>query len=184
MWPIPIRRRTKSHISAPGFSNQVRSGITLTVGAVQVLNIALQVGAVTQTVEVTTEAPTVQLSSSAITAEVNEATVQELPLNGRDWTSLATLQPGVTGLGSVQEAFTGNNRVKLRLRDAINDCRFPTVSKQFSHRRDYRKRLPQYRSRKCSRLGCWCGCDPGILSYFHEYPRGSMGGPPAASSTR
>src|ERR1700692_2247479 len=81
--------------SAPGFSTQVRSGITLTVGAEQVLNIAMQVGAVSQQVQVTTEAPLVQLSSSSLSAELDAVTVRELPLNGRDWTQLATLQPGV-----------------------------------------------------------------------------------------
>src|SRR6202790_4979112 len=54
--------------AAPGFSSEVRTGITLTVGAQQVLNFTLQVGQVTQTVEVAAEAPTVQLASSAISA--------------------------------------------------------------------------------------------------------------------
>src|SRR5437879_7239742 len=46
-------------------------------------------------VEVTTEAPAVQLASSDISAVVNATTVRELPLNGRSWTDLAALQPGV-----------------------------------------------------------------------------------------
>src|SRR5258706_8369089 len=49
-------------VAAPGFSTAVQKGITLTVGAQQALNIALQVGQVSQTVEVTTEAPTVELT--------------------------------------------------------------------------------------------------------------------------
>jgi len=43
----------------------------------------MQVGQMTQTVEVTTEAPTVELTSSTLSAQVNAATVRELPLNGR-----------------------------------------------------------------------------------------------------
>jgi len=88
--------------SAAGFNTQVRSGVTLTVGAQQVLNLTLQVGAVTQQVVVTSEAPTVQLESSALSSVVDSNTVRELPLNGRDWTQLATLQPGVTSMASLQ----------------------------------------------------------------------------------
>lgn len=82
-------------VSAPGFSIQVQKGITLTVGAQQLLDITMTVGQVSQTVEVTTEAPQVELVSSSISGIVNQTTVVELPLNGRDWTSLATLQPAV-----------------------------------------------------------------------------------------
>ncbi len=86
--------------SAAGFSTQVQSGVTLTVGAQQALNFSMKVGQVSEKVMVTAEAPQVELTSSAITAEVNETTVRELPLNGRDWSSLAVLEPGVIGIRS------------------------------------------------------------------------------------
>jgi Carboxypeptidase regulatory-like domain/TonB dependent receptor-like, beta-barrel len=86
--------------TAQGFTTQVATGITLTVGAQQTLNIPMQVGQVTQQVTVTGEAAAVQLASSSISAEVNSTTVRELPLNGRDWTSLAVLEPGVIGIRS------------------------------------------------------------------------------------
>ncbi len=91
--------------SATGFATLVRTGITLTVGAQQVLNLTLQVGTVSQQIEVVGEAPTVELASSSITAEVNSVTVRELPLNGRSWTDLATLQPGVNAI-QTQVSFT------------------------------------------------------------------------------
>jgi outer membrane receptor protein involved in Fe transport len=78
-----------------GFRTAVQKGITLTVGAQQVLDISMQVGETSQTVEVTTEAPTVELTSSTLSAQVNATTVRELPLNGRSWTDLTNLQPGV-----------------------------------------------------------------------------------------
>jgi hypothetical protein len=81
--------------SAAGFATQVQSGVVLTVGAQQVLMISLRVGEVSQTVNVTGEAPTVELASSDISGNVNSATVVELPLNGRDWTLLAILDPSV-----------------------------------------------------------------------------------------
>jgi hypothetical protein len=82
-------------VTAMGFSTAVQKGITLTVGAQQELDFTMQVGQMTQTVEITTEAPTVELTSSELSATVNATTVRELPLNGRSWTDLANLQPGV-----------------------------------------------------------------------------------------
>ena len=92
-------------VNATGFATEVRSGITLAVGAQQVLDIALRVGQMSTEVQVVGEAPTVELSSSEISGEVNSATVRELPLNGRSWTDLATLQPGVSQINT-QPSFT------------------------------------------------------------------------------
>jgi hypothetical protein len=88
--------------TAPGFSTKIQSGITLTVGAQQVLNIVMEVGQISQKVEVTGEAPAVQLASSDISGVVSQDAVVDLPLNGRDWTSLAVLQPGVNSVSSIQ----------------------------------------------------------------------------------
>src|ERR1700730_8159768 len=85
-------------VTAPGFSTEVRSGITLTVGAQQVLNITTKIGQVSEKVQVTGEASAVQLATSVISGVVSQTAVVELPLNGRDWTQLATLQPGVTSV--------------------------------------------------------------------------------------
>jgi hypothetical protein len=83
--------------NAPGFSTAVTK-VTLTVGAKQEVNLVLKVGQVTQIVEVTGAAPTVETTNSTLSAEVDSTTVRELPLNGRDWASLAQLQPGVAGV--------------------------------------------------------------------------------------
>jgi hypothetical protein len=91
--------------SAQGFSSEVKTGVTLTVGEQQVMDFTLQVGQTSQTVVVTTEAPNVELASSSISATVNSTTVRELPLNGRSWTDLAALQPGVSAVGQIQTDF-------------------------------------------------------------------------------
>src|SRR6266550_382080 len=95
--------------SAPGFTTGVNSGVTLTVGAQQVLNASLRVGQISQEVTVTTEAPTVQLASSSLSAVVEAPTIVGLPLNGRSWTDLANLQPGVAGV-ETQVAFGDSGR--------------------------------------------------------------------------
>jgi carboxypeptidase family protein/TonB-dependent receptor-like protein len=82
-------------ISAKGFNTEIKTRVVLTVGMQQVFDLGLQVGKASQTVEVTTEAPAVQVTTSDISATVNATTVRELPLNGRSWTDLAALQPGV-----------------------------------------------------------------------------------------
>ena len=92
-------------VTATGFAVEIRSGITLNVGAQQVLDIDLRVGQMSQQVQVTGEASTVELASSEISAQVTSNTVRELPLNGRSWTDLATLQPGVTQINT-QPSFT------------------------------------------------------------------------------
>ena len=84
--------------SASGFSNAKQSDLTLSVGAQQVLNLPLKIGEASQTVQVTEAASLVQTSSSTLSAEVESTTVRELPLNGRDWASLATLSPGVNAI--------------------------------------------------------------------------------------
>ena len=96
--------------SAAGFKTQVRTGIALNVGTEEVVDLAMLVGAFTETVEVTTEAPEIQLSTSDISAVVNATTVRELPLNGRSWTDLATLQPGVNAIQTQPTFAAGTDR--------------------------------------------------------------------------
>jgi hypothetical protein len=81
-------------VTAAGFNTAV-TAVTLAVGAQQTLNVPMKVGETSQTVQVTEAAPQIDLTSSTLTGQVESQTVQDLPLNGRDWTSLATLHPGV-----------------------------------------------------------------------------------------
>jgi len=91
--------------SAAGFGTRV-ARLTLDVGADMVLNLSMAVGATTQSVEIKDTAPLVELGSSALTDVVGAAAVRDLPLNGRSWTDLALLQPGVAAV-ETQIPFTG-----------------------------------------------------------------------------
>ena len=97
-------------VSASGFSTRVQNGITLTVGGNQVLNPTLQVGRVSSLVTVTSAAPTVQLNSSVISNVVNSTRVRALPLNGRSWTDLALLSPGVDAVTALVPFNAGSAR--------------------------------------------------------------------------
>jgi hypothetical protein len=93
--------------SAPSFSKTVEKDVTLTVGSERALNLTLKVGAVNSVIQVTGTPPLVETSSSTLSATVGQKTIVDLPLNGRDWTLLATLQPGVIAVRA--QATTGNS---------------------------------------------------------------------------
>ena len=97
-------------VSATGFNTEIKKGITINVGSQPVFSLVLQIGTVANSVEVTTEAPAVQLTSSDISATVTANTVRELPLNGRSWTDLAALQPGVSTIQTQPSFATGADR--------------------------------------------------------------------------
>ena len=80
--------------SLPGFTPAVRSGIQLAVGQQASLNLTLKVGA-TEIVIVAGTPALVDTKSSSLSALVDEKTIEELPLNGRNFIELALLQPGV-----------------------------------------------------------------------------------------
>lgn len=82
-------------VTANGFESQSQ-GVSLDVSQVQAINFKLSPGAVTTSVTVTDAAPLVDTSTSSAGEVVQGRQVTELPLNGRNFTSLALLTPGVT----------------------------------------------------------------------------------------
>jgi hypothetical protein len=100
-------------VSATGFQTEIRNGITLTVGQEAVLDISLTVGSVSQTVQVTEEAPLVEVTSATISYLVNETQVRDLPLNGRDYVQLATLEPNVIPSTNYQKGTSSGNGTNL-----------------------------------------------------------------------
>jgi len=78
-----------------GFKQTVRSGITLDVDQRAMVNLVLQVGEVTESIQVVGEAPLVELGSATVGSVVENRRIQELPLNGRNAMALAMLTPGV-----------------------------------------------------------------------------------------
>src|SRR5216117_4356888 len=79
-----------------GFRTAVRMGIQLTVAAEVVVNLTLSVGVVSEQVNVTGEAPLVEITSATLSGLVDDKKIRDLPLNGRSFEQLAFLQPGVT----------------------------------------------------------------------------------------
>ncbi len=97
-------------VSVPGFSEGTINNVQLNVGAEPEINFSLKVGVVGTTIEVTSAQATVDLISSTTMPVVDQRTIVELPLNGRDWTSLANLQPGVAAVRTQPAVAVSNQR--------------------------------------------------------------------------
>ena len=81
----------------------VRSGVVLTVNQNLRVDLALQLGQVTQAVTITGEAPLVDTRSGAISGLVDDRRVVDLPLNGRDVITLASTIPGIVSVNAPQQ---------------------------------------------------------------------------------
>lgn len=97
-------------VAANGFSSLVVSDVTLDVGEQQSVNFSLKVGSATEKIEVTSAAPELDLVSAVTMPVVNQKTIVELPLNGRDWAALANLQPGVSAVRTQSVVAVSNQR--------------------------------------------------------------------------
>src|SRR5438309_2126408 len=84
----------------PGFKQVVRSGINLVVGQEAVVDLTLEVGANAEQVTVTEEAPLVNTTTSSTSGVITEQQVKDLPLNGRSFDQLITLNVGVSNATS------------------------------------------------------------------------------------
>ena len=119
--PNLLPGKYEATVSAQGFSRVVQKDITLTVGAQQALNVSLKPGQVNELIEVTGATPDVQTTTSTISSTVDSKTVRDLPLNGRDWASLATLQPGVTEVPNQVSASFNANKGNRGFGDQLTD---------------------------------------------------------------
>jgi hypothetical protein len=80
---------------APGFAKVVQAHVTLEIQQQRVVDLTLKPGAVTQTIEVTGAPPPLQTQNASVGQVVNSRAVNQLPLNGRNFTFLAQLSAGV-----------------------------------------------------------------------------------------
>jgi hypothetical protein len=83
-------------VEKEGFSSQVRSGIELQVAQVARFDLTLQVGSVTEIVEVRGGAPLIETDNTSIGTVIENTRILDLPLNGRNYLQLAALTPGAT----------------------------------------------------------------------------------------
>lgn len=88
-------------INATGFSLFTQERVVVEVGQVTSISTKLSVGPIqTNTVEVTSEAPVINTSQQDFSNNVNQTSINELPINGRRWSAFALLTPGSTPDGT------------------------------------------------------------------------------------
>jgi hypothetical protein len=99
-----------------GFAEEIRTGVHLVVGQDAIVDLGLHVGDVSQQITVNEDAPPVNVTTTDISGLVGEQEVKDLPLNGRSYDELLTLNPGVvnftwekTGGIGVSNSTVGNN---------------------------------------------------------------------------
>jgi Carboxypeptidase regulatory-like domain/TonB dependent receptor len=91
-----------------GFKKNLQRGLNVDLNQVVTVNSVLQIGATKETVEVTSEAPLVDTTSTQLGSIMDSKQVSNLPLNSRDTYQLLQLQPGVQGVGG-SDLFYGSN---------------------------------------------------------------------------
>lgn len=81
-------------INGSGFSPYTQERVVVEVGLVNSLDVTLSIGAVTGNVEVSAEAPVINTSQQDFSSNINQTSINELPINGRRWSNFALLTPG------------------------------------------------------------------------------------------
>ncbi len=94
-------------VETKGFKKSLTNAFALGVSETVTQNVKLSVGEMSEVVEVTAGSELVQSSSSELGSVINERTVEDLPLNGRNFTQLLTLTPGVTPVSTSQNKSIG-----------------------------------------------------------------------------
>jgi outer membrane receptor protein involved in Fe transport len=97
--PLLPPGRYKLSVQKQGFRQSVQDGVALEVNQTARFDFQLELGQVSETVEVKAGAPLLDSDNSAVGQVIEQKAVAELPLNGRNFVQLATLGPGVTGVG-------------------------------------------------------------------------------------
>ena len=94
-------------VETKGFKKSLTNAFALGVSETVTQNVSLSVGEMSEVVEVAAGSELVQSSSSELGSVINERTVEDLPLNGRNFTQLLTLTPGVTPVSTSQNKSIG-----------------------------------------------------------------------------
>ncbi|MEO8053255.1 MAG: hypothetical protein ABI833_22875 [Acidobacteriota bacterium] len=116
-------------VSAPNFSTHVQTGIVLQVSNDVLINVPLQLGSVSQQVQVTADAAMVQTQDTTISQVVDQRRIVDLPLNGRQATDLILLS------GGAAIAPNAAGRIATRIPTSTYPFRFPMPCRSSACRR-------------------------------------------------
>src|SRR5437868_4223129 len=111
----------KLSVEAQGFRSETQSGIKLDVSQNVTVNFSLQMGAVTQSVQISEAAPLLSTQDAVTGQTVDRKFINDLPLITRSVTDLAYLTPGVTEVDTQCKGCTANNFISNGGRNATAD---------------------------------------------------------------
>ncbi len=144
-------------VTATGFASTFVREVVLTVGERREINVTLKIGQASDKVTVEgSQISDIQLASSAVGNVVDSRTVVDLPLNGRDWTSLAQLEPGVAQVRTQKSLAINNDRANRGLGIDI------TIGGNRPQQNNRPGQHPGRRSRS--------GCGPGVFRGDEQCP--------------
>ena len=106
-FPTVVPGAYSMQASAAGFAAVSQPPVTLQVGQTATFDFQLRVGAATSTVTVTAAAPTLEFATSELGTVVSPQEMNDLPLNGRNFTELLTILPGVANINTDQNGGGG-----------------------------------------------------------------------------
>ncbi len=81
-------------VNSTGFSPMTVESVVVEIGRETTLEVALSVGPVTGSVDVSAEAPVINTTQQDFSTNINQTSINELPINGRRWSNFALLTPG------------------------------------------------------------------------------------------
>jgi hypothetical protein len=101
-------------VQQPGFKQFVQNNVVVQVDVTSRVDIALQIGDISETVEVTGMAPLIQTDSSSLGSVISNAVVESLPLSGRNVNNMLTLVAGVVAQGGTYGNAASNQAAGAR----------------------------------------------------------------------
>ena len=87
-------------VNSSGFGAYTQEKVVVEVGSVTSIDVSLTVGAQTADVTVSSEAPVINTSQQDFSSNINQTSINELPINGRRWSNFALLTPGAVPDGT------------------------------------------------------------------------------------
>jgi hypothetical protein len=115
---VPPARYTLT-FSAPSFQTETIAAFDVAVAQVITINAALRVGDVSQSITVEAAGVQVESSTAQLGTVIDQKAVNDLPLDGRNFTQLLTLTPGVTPISTGQNSSASNTAVAAAQHDKL-----------------------------------------------------------------
>jgi hypothetical protein len=144
-------------VESTGFKKAVRAGILIQVQDRVRLDFVLELGQITETVNVSAEAPLIETDSASTGAVVDTQKITQLPLNGRDWLRLGRMAPGVVstyrardrsfsanGMRSIQNTFLVDGVANVSYLRGLDDRRRDVVRPSVESLQEFKVQTSNY----------------------------------------